>query len=167
VLGSLAVIEEGSLHSSPVLGLKWQGYSRSSSSVDAMNPFHLIGLALFATSFVLVAGTVFSSGGLSKSAQLGVARELLSGKHGATRRALFLAGLVAFPLGAGLTFFGVARSDRARAVRCDDYCRSLGHPRGRIGAAREKKESRPRPACLCEGGSMEPSEIPADDVPRR
>jgi hypothetical protein len=138
-------------------------------------PAFFIGAAVAGASFLLFMFVVFSSGGVAKSAQFRVLGELLAGRHGVAKRALTILAFGGLLVGSCSLFAGVSAHDRARAERCDVHCKALGNARGVIDSPRKPappavsgaKPQPPRPACHCEGGSAEPSEMPADDVPRR
>lgn len=138
-------------------------------------PAFVVGAAVAGVSFLLFVFVLFSSGGVAKSAQFRVLRELLSGKHGRARRGLVIAAFVGQLFGSCGIFSGVAAHDRARAERCDVHCKSLGNERGHIAASNKPPPPRPsgakpippRVACHCVGGSAPASEMPADDVPKR
>lgn len=123
----------------------------------------LPGFALFTIGFVILFALLASVNALAKSKQFSAFAALASGKAGSGKRALFFLGCGLLFLGACGTFAGVGMSDADRAKACKEMCVGQGHTSGRIGPASNPDPKRPRPACLCEGGSTH-LEVPADSL---
>lgn len=130
------------------------------------HPLFFVGVALFFVGFLLFAGVLFSHGGVARSRQFRVMGELFSGKHGNGARLLFASSFLVLVAGACLLFAGVAASDGARAERCESHCHATGYERARIGPNSDRTDDRATwwVACICEGGTDTPSEVPADSL---
>jgi len=132
------------------------------------SPLFLVGIALFFGGGVTLMGVLFSSGGASKSRQLGVLAALLRGEHGGARRALTRASLAMLALSLPVTFSAVAAGDRQRAAACRQTCARLGYTAGVIGPSQARNPQRPGlpafVACRCVGGRADDTELRADDL---
>lgn len=123
----------------------------------------LVGFAIFGAGFFLVAVPAFMSGGLQRSNQLRVLKELLAGQHGPGRRWAVRSGVACLLLGAMVQFGSVAAGDRQRAQACVARCERDGYDRGRIGPNGERTKDRSTwwVACICEAEGRPPFEFPA------
>ncbi|MFK7984558.1 MAG: hypothetical protein AB8I08_00880 [Sandaracinaceae bacterium] len=128
-------------------------------------PLFLVGAVVTFAGTLLFGGLLFSNGGVRKSRQFRVIRELLGGTHGNGARLLTVAALLSMASGSCLLFSGVAASDHERAERCERRCRAEGYEAGRIGPNSDRTEDRSTwwVACICEGGSAPVLELRADE----
>lgn len=123
----------------------------------------VVGAALFFAGVATAMGVVFTSGGVRKSQQFRVLGEVLSGRAGSGRRALLLGALLAAAAGALVLFGSVAAGDRARAQRCDAFCRARGFDQGRIGPADDPAKR--VVSCTCTASDGRREQRPAHEVP--
>lgn len=132
-----------------------------------MNATMFVGIGLAFVGFAVFAGALFSSGGVAKSEQFRVMREVLSGQHGADRKRMMSAGLLMAAFG-GLTLFaGLAARDAGRAERCRTWCTRQGYPRSVLRRVEEPVASG-RPVvyfgCVCERDDGATTRTRANDL---
>ena len=128
-----------------------------------MNTLLLAGFVFFFAGVALFMGLLFANGGVSKSKQFKVLRELVTGMHGRGARLGIVAALLLALTGLCLCFGGVAKSDMERNRACASACAARGHTRHRIGPNSDRVAGDARTswvACICEGGG-ETVELPA------